>query len=213
MGERRMSKVKGRKPRRWVDPRLFLGALLVASSIVGVVAVLVVGNRTEVAYAASSTIAPGQLITVGDLVAVEVALGSSAAAYLSVETAPAGDFIVTQAVQSGELVPRSAIGDPDSSRSSVIIEIAGGLPAELGAGSAVELWSSLESSPGTYGAPALTSANAIVARILPQEGTLSSSQVDRVELLVPKPEVPALLAVINNDARLALIPIFLEKGR
>lgn len=208
-----MSKVKGWKPRRWVDPRLFLGALLVASSIVGVVAVLVVGNRTEVAYAASSTIAPGQLITVGDLVAVEVALGSSAAAYLSVETAPAGDFIVTQAVQSGELVPRSAIGDPDSSRSSVIIEIAGGLPAELGAGSAVELWSSLESSPGTYGAPALTSANAIVARILPQEGTLSSSQIDRVELLVPKPEVPALLAVINNDARLALIPIFLEKGR
>lgn len=212
MGERRMSAVKGRKPRRWVDPRLLLGALLVASSVLGVVAVLVVGNRTEVAYAASSTIAPGQLVTLGDLVALEVTLGSSAEAYLSAETAPAGEFIVTQAVQAGELVPRSAIGDADSSRSSVIIEITGGLPTELGAGSAVELWASQESSPGSYGAPVMASANAIVARILPREGTLSSSQVDRVELLLPKPEIPALLAVINNDARLALVPVFLEQG-
>lgn len=213
MGEWCMSVIKGRKPRRWVDPRLFLGAVLVVASVLGVVAVLVAGNRTELAYAASATIAPGQLITVDDLVAVEVALGASAEAYLSAETVPSDSFIVTQAVQSGELVPRSAIGDADSSRSSVIVEVSGGLPTELGPGSAVELWSSQETSPGTYGAPVLTSASAVVAKILPREGTLSSSQVDRVELLLPKSEIPALLAVISNDSRLALIPVYLEKGQ
>ncbi|PPF45888.1 hypothetical protein C5B85_04270 [Pseudoclavibacter sp. AY1F1] len=196
-----------------MDPRLFLGALLVAASVLGVVGVLVTGNRMEIAYAASSTLAPGQLVTVDDLVAVEVALGTSREAYLGAETAPTGDFIVTQTVQAGELVPRSAIGNADSSRSSVIVEVSGGLPTELGSGSAVELWSSQETAPGTYGAPVLTSANAVVAKILPREGSLSSSQADRVELLLPKSEIPALLAVINNDSRLALIPVYLEKGQ
>lgn len=206
-----MSVSKTRKPRRWVDPRLFIGVLLVAVSVLGVVGVLVLGNRTEVAYAASATIAPGQLVTVDDLVAVEVSLGSSTEAYLSVETVPAGEFLVTQAVQAGELVPRSAIGEADTTRSSVVVEISGGLPSELGAGSAVEIWSSQETAPGTYGAPVLTSANAVVSKILPKEGALSSSQADRVELLLPKSEIPGLLAVTNNDSRLALIPVFVDK--
>ncbi|WP_424467362.1 hypothetical protein [Pseudoclavibacter helvolus] len=208
-----MSVTKTRRPRRWVDPRLFLGAILVVASVLGVVGVLVIGNRTEIAYAAASTIAPGQKITLGDLVAVEVALGASADAYLTAETAPAGDFIVMQAVQSGELVPRSVLGDADASRSTVIVEVSGGLPTELGSGSAVELWSSQETTPGTYGAPVLTSAHAVVSKILPSEGSLSSMREERVELLVPKVEIPALLAVINNDSRLALIPVFTEQGQ
>ncbi|GAB3301921.1 hypothetical protein [Pseudoclavibacter terrae] len=208
-----MSVSRARKPRRWVDPRLFLGVFLVIASVLGVVGVLVAGNRTEIAYAAASTIAPGQLITVDELVAVEVVLGSSIEAYVSTETVPNGEFLVTQAVQAGELLPKSALGDADSSRSSVVVEVSGGLPTELGAGSAVELWSSQESAPGTYGAPVLTSSNAIVAKILPREGALSASQADRVELLLPKAEIPALLAAISNDSRLALVPVFREKGQ
>lgn len=205
-----MTVTNARKPRRWVDPRVVIGVLLVAVSVLGVVGVLVVGNRTSLAYAAASTIAPGTVLTVDDLVAVEVGLGASAGAYLDVETAPQSEFVVTQAVQSGELVPRSLIGAADASRTSVVVEIAGGLPTELGAGGAVELWSSQETSPGTYGAPVLISASAVVAKILPQEGALSRSQADRVELLLPKSEIPTLLAVISNDARVALVPVFLE---
>ncbi|PPF80793.1 hypothetical protein C5E07_02475 [Pseudoclavibacter sp. RFBJ3] len=204
-----MTVTKARKPRRWIDPRVVIGVLLVAVSVLGVVGVLVVGNRTSIAYAAASTIAPGAVLTVDDLVPVEVGLGASTGAYLGSETVPQGEFVVTQAVQSGELVPRSLIGVADPSRTSIIVEIAGGLPTELAAGAAVELWSSQESSPGTYGAPVLISASAVVAKILPREGALSRSQADRVELLLPKSEIPTLLAVISNDARVALVPVFL----
>ena len=94
----------------WGDARFFLGILLVVASVAGVWFVVAASRQTVPAFAASRTIVPGEAVSSDDLRLVDVSLGQLGDAYLAPD-ALADGLVATRTIESGELVPESAVGE------------------------------------------------------------------------------------------------------
>lgn len=128
----------------WRDPRLWLGVMLVAGSVVAGARILSSADETVAVWAVERDVLPGETLAADDLMARQVrfAGGADAERYeLVVSGVPAGGR-VTRAIGAGELVPRSALG---VSLETGVIEVPitvdpGQLPPSVGAGSIVNIW-------------------------------------------------------------------------
>ena len=124
----------------WGDARFFLGILLVVASVAGVWFVVSAARQTAPAFAANRTIVPGEAISGDDLRLVDVSLGQVGDAYLQPD-ALADGLVATRTIESGELVPQSAVGDAAAVRTtSVVLRSAVDVPGSVRAGSVVEVW-------------------------------------------------------------------------
>jgi hypothetical protein len=129
--------------RRWRDPRLLLGLVLVAVSVlVGARLVSPADAHTQV-WSTTRALPVGWRLQRGDLELHEVRFGTSADAghYLAARESPAGG-VLSRALGSGELVPRGALA---SSQRSALVEVPLGLepaaaPADLAVGDRVDVW-------------------------------------------------------------------------
>ena len=129
-----------RRP-RWKDPRLIVGiVLVVASVLMGALLVSRLSETTPV-LVTRSPIAPGDSIDASDLVVAEVRLGDQTDLYAgNVDAIPEG-AVATRAVQEGELLPMSAIGQADEvPLRPVVIPVAATVAESVAPGSTVELW-------------------------------------------------------------------------
>jgi hypothetical protein len=202
-----------RPPRRafWGDARFFLGILLVVASVAGVWLVVASARQTVPVYAAARTIVPGEVIAPGDLRVVDVALGSVADTYLS-----ADEFgeaaVATRTIAAGELVPVGAIGSADSTRTtSVVVRSTVDVPASVGAGSVVEVWSAPPLEQGEYDEPRILVADATVVSVTRDDSMIGGGAA-ALELVVPRSDVAAILAAMADEAALSVVPTMGESS-
>lgn len=189
------------------DARLIIGVLLVIASVVGVVAVVAGANRTVQVYAASGAIASGEVLTDDRLALVEVHANDAVGYYLTPETKPEGELIATRPIGAGEYIPRSAIGAADESFATVVVPISGSVPAGIGPGVAVTLWSSVPGEqPGTFTTPQALVQQAEVVRIVERDQVIATGEVE-LELRVPANQVASVLGDATNGARMHVVPL------
>ncbi|WP_136023838.1 SAF domain-containing protein [Microbacterium sp. K27] len=196
-------------PRRafWGDVRFLVGIALVALSIAGVWLIVSASDHAVPALQATRTIAQGEELTSSDFQVVDVGLGSLADDYLGPEDVRPGS-VAARTLQSGELVPTSALTDADSSRSTtVVIQSSTGIPEGVEAGTVVEIWQAPPLDEGrSYDVPRILVADVIVHDVLDQEGVLADTG-SQLEVVIDRADVADVLAATTGGAALSVVPV------
>lgn len=185
------------------DPRLLIGVLLVVASVAGVVAIVTASDRTRDVYVAAGPLAPGDLVTPGDLEVQSVALGAVAERYLAPGDVPSAGVVVARPIGAGELVASSAVGSRDGvTLTAVVVETNGLLPESVRPGAAVDVWS----AGAVDDAPRVLVTDATVVRLVTDDALVSTGEVTAIELLVPRSRISRVLAARAADVALAVVP-------
>jgi hypothetical protein len=195
----------------WRDTRLLIGLLIVLVSIALGARAVAAADDTIPMYAAAGTLVTGRALSASDLVVVRVRLGSGAANYLRAQSPPPAGATVLRAVGAGELVPVSAIGSASSVQvRPVTVPVEGALPAGLGVGDRVDVWSSERDPAGggsTYRPPVRVAGGAEVSAVRRPDSGLSLTQGASVQVLLESAALPRVLDAVANSARIALVPV------
>jgi hypothetical protein len=135
--------LRGHRP-AWRDPRLWVGILLVAGSVVLGARVLAAADDTVQVWAAAGDLGAGQRIRADDLVAerVRFADADALAGYFTVDDELPADLQLLRGVAAGELLPRAAVGsaaDSDLVQVPIAVE-ADQVPGSVGTGSVVDVY-------------------------------------------------------------------------
>lgn len=106
----------------WRDPRLWIGVVLVAGSVVAGARLLAAADDTVQVWSAATDLGAGDRLTEDDLVATRVRFADAAAlaGYLTVEAELPADLRLLHGLAAGELVPRAALG---SSADTGLVEV------------------------------------------------------------------------------------------
>jgi len=205
----------------WRDPRLGVGVLLVAAAVaLGTWAVRDAAATVQV-YAAGEALTPGDAVDADALSVREVRLGEDEDLYHLVADGVPDGAVVTRTVGAGELVPRSAVGDAAAvDLRPVVVPLGLAVPADLAAGAVVDLWlappAPIGGGVGQPAAaapePALLAAELVVAEVVEDDSMLSGTTGTSVELLVPRLDLPDVLAALSTDGQLVAVPTFVGAG-
>ena len=197
-----------RRP-RWKDPRLIVGIVLVlASVLMGSLLVSRLSETTPV-LVTRSPLAPGDPIRPESLSAVEIRLGEQVGAYVgSIDAIPDG-AVATRAVDAGELLPISALGQSaDVPLRPVVIPVESTVAESVVIGATVELWhtsSGPSQGEGDRASARMLVPDAVVRRI--DEGSSLGMRSMAVEVLVPAADLASVLEVLGEDGRLDVIGV------
>ena len=197
----------------WRDSRLVAGVVLVLLSMVIGGKVVATAGDTVPMYAAAASLEPGQPVTQSDVKRVDVQLGGDRNSYVAADHDIAPGTFALREVRPGELVPRSALGPKAKvNLKPVTLPVDSGAAAALDAGSIVDVWVNprdLSSASKKYGKPAKTLEAAVVVRKPdPGGGGLGVvSGATAVQIMVPEARVQALIAAVDSDARITLVPV------
>jgi hypothetical protein len=215
MPQQRQSRPASAKRRAfWFDPRFAIGLVLVVLSVAGVVAIVATSDSSITVMAARTAIAPGQRVSVHDLVATRVRVGRSDRLYLAPADVPADGMVVTRTIAAGELIPASAVGGiAGEQRTSVVLALTSRLPQSVGAGSRLDIWAAQAASNGMFDAPTVIVSSAVVVRLVEDSGILRSDTGSSVELLIPRSDVATVLESVANGAAVSAVPLDLPLGR
>ena len=195
-----------RRP-RWKDPRLIVGIVLVlASVLMGSLLISRLSETTPV-LVARSPLVPGDPIRPESLSTVEIRLGEQVGAYVgSIDAIPDG-AVTTRAVDAGELLPISALGQSaDVPLRPVVIPVDSAVAESVVIGATVELWhTSPGPSQGDRASARMLVPDAVVRRI--DEGSSLGMRSMAVEVLVPAADLASVLEVLGEDGRLDVIGV------
>lgn len=201
------------KTKRWLDPRLLIGALLVTVSIASVAFVMSATNRTTEVWAVADTVVPGDTLTADNVVLARVQLDTAQDLYHSREASPIGQ-VVTRSLEAGELIPVSAVTDSAlAERSRIVITVDGPLPDGVARGAVVDVWSAEPLEGSSFATPRVLVDDAVVAAVHTNDSLIASSSTLQVELLVPVTETAALLHAMAGGHVLHLVPDTPEESR
>jgi hypothetical protein len=196
--------LRGHRP-GWRDPRLWIGIVLVAASVVVGARVLAAADDTVQVWAAADDLGAGQRVEADDLVAqrVRFADADALAGYFTVDDELPADLELTRSVGAGELLPRQAVGTPDQSG---LVEVPVAVEPELvppsvGPGDVVDVYvvaplsadTDAEQQPLPEG-PALTAATVVDAPEL--ASSFGTSGRRQLVLAVPAQDAPAFFALL-----------------
>jgi hypothetical protein len=205
------------RPPRWLDLRLVLGVLLVLGSVLLGARVVGAADATVPVWAVAGDLAAGTQLTSGDLVAVEVRLDAAAGAYLATSTRPEGATLA-RAVRSGELLPRSALEEPEELVQVALPVQAGFVPPGLARGQLVDVYAVADPAAG-----AVASADGSVTAVVEQapvqalsgrgDGVLSSPTTSvQVVVSVPVDEADDVLASIGGRPLVVVVHGSVDTG-
>ena len=135
----------------WRDPRLWVGVLIVAGSVVAGARVLAAADDSVSVWAAARDLGAGDTVTAADLVVRRVRFTSSTdlGRYVSADAAvPAGTLLV-RGIGAGELLPRTALGAAGTQGllQLPVAVAADQVPPSVSAGSMVDVY--LVPAPGS----------------------------------------------------------------
>ena len=193
----------------WRDPRLWIGIALVAVSVV--VGARVVGGADETVsmWALRTDKAPGDVISVDDLVATRVRFADpdDADRYFPAGAGlPATRYLV-RGVGRGELLPRAGLGASAQGLVQVSVALPGQLvPPTVRTGSRVDLWFSPRREGDSEKARRLVE-DVVVVQAPSAEGQFTGASTDRqVVLSVPDrgDDVAAVLSA-SGSGQLMLV--------
>lgn len=202
-----MSKLARSRRAVWGDARFLIGIAVVALSIGGVWAVVSSSGTTTPVLQATRTIALGEALVSGDFQVVEVGLGTVTDRYLAPQELRPGQ-VASRTLFEGELLASSAAEDAGANRTTtIVVESSTGIPAEVAAGSVIELW---HSPPivdgGSQGPPRILVADAVVTSVTKREGMLAAEGTT-AEVVIDRADVPEVLAAITGGSVLSVVPI------
>ena len=195
------------KSKRWLDPRLLIGVVLVAASIASVAVVVTQSNRAIEVWVASGPVGAGETLEAQDVALARVQL-ESADLYHQHNASPVG-MVVTQSLVAGELIPRSAVVDEAiAATAQITVPIPATSAANFGRGDVVDVWSAApaEDRSTGYRSPQILVDNAVIVAVHQPEGLLSTSNDVQVELLIPVGDTTAALDAVTNRHALHLVP-------
>ena len=201
-----------RKP-SWRDTRLVVGLVLVLLSMAIGAKVVAAADDTIPMYAAAASLVPGQPVTQSDVKRVDVQLGANRNRYVAADHDIAPGTFALRAVRPGELLPSSALGtSADINLKPVSVPVDEGAAAQLAAGSIVDVWVNAKdptSATEKYGKPVKTLEGAPVASTpdVSGGGLGGASGTTAVQIMVPEAGVQALIAAIDQGARITLVPV------
>jgi len=195
----------------WRDTRLLVGVLLVLASVAIGARVIAAADDTAPVYAARTTLPAGTQVRPDMLDVVRVQLGAAAARYLAAGTRLPAGRVLLRSVGAGELIPRSAVGEPSALRRRPVgIPVDGAVPAGLARGGLVDVWASprlRQADAGAFGPPRRLAAGAEVYEVSASTGALAASGTTTVQVLLGEQELAAVLDAIANGARTAVVPV------
>lgn len=189
----------------WRDPRLWIGLLIVAVSVVVGARVLAAADDTVAVWAVSADAGPGAELTAGDLVAHRVRFADEAddASYFAVDDELPPRMLLVRGVGAGELLPRAAVGAADQAGDTVDLPLAVDpdlVPSSVGSGSVVDVY--LVSKPGkrqtsaTSAPPALSEVTVVDAPN-PESGFGASSGRRQLVVSVSSADAASFLAALG----------------
>lgn len=195
---------RGHRP-AWRDPRLWVGVVLVAASVVVGARVMAAADDTVQVWAVADDVGAGQQVEPDDLVAqrVRFADADALAGYFSVDDELPADLELTRSVGAGELLPRAAVGTAaESGLVEVPVAVEPELVPDVGAGDVVDVYvvaplSAEAQDPGAAPlpeGPALTGATVVAAPDL--AGSFGTSGKRQLVLAVPEADAPAFFALL-----------------
>jgi hypothetical protein len=188
------------RPPRWLDLRLVLGVVLVLGSVLLGARVLTAADATVPVWSVSGDLAAGTELGPGDIVAVEVRLGDAAGAYLSTGADPAGRTLA-RAVRAGELLPRSALEEPQDLVQVALPVQAGYVPPGLVRGQVVDVYGVSDPAGTATGQGVVPVVRAATVQAVSgrAEGALSTATTTvQVVVAVPAAEAPTVLGAIGG---------------
>ncbi|MBB6626882.1 hypothetical protein H5V45_06065 [Nocardioides sp. KIGAM211] len=181
----------------WRDPRLWVGVLLVAVSVVAGAKLVGSADDTVAVWAAAGDLGAGDLVGADDLVATRVRFGDAGAldGYFTVDDELPADLELTRGIGAGELLPRAAVGtagESDTLQVPLAVD-AEQVPGSVQSGSVVDVYLVPSSAGGKAGRgatsePALAAVTVVDAPAL-DEGFAATGKRQLV------------LAVADADAR------------
>jgi hypothetical protein len=182
----------------WRDPRLWVGMVLVAGSVVAGSAVMGSADDSTAVWAAARDLGPGEVLRASDLEATQVRFADAgdAARYLPVSEALPEDITLLRGVGTGELVAEAALGR--GADDSVVVPVAvhpEHVPPGVGAGSRVDVWVVGEGAQDAPRAKVVLEDVAVVA-IPDTAESFAASTSRQVVLAVPGDEGRALAVLL-----------------
>ena len=191
----------------WGDIRFLIGIALVILSIAGVWLIVSSARQTTPILQAERTIAQGEALVSDDFRVVEVSLGAVVDGYLAPQDLQPG-MVAARTLSDGELVPVTAAGDAQSSRTtSIVIESSVGIPESVKVGTPVELWFAPPVADGEgFDAPRILVADVVVASI-PEADDVLAQRSAALELVIDRADVADVLAAITSGAALSIVPL------
>lgn len=128
----------------WRDPRLWIGVVIVAASVLVGARVLAAADDTISVWALEADAGAGDLITDDDLVTqrIRFADGADRDRYFTVGDELPADLRLLRGLGQGELLPRAAVGSSDDSDTvEISLEVSPGLvPTSVAPGSVVDVY-------------------------------------------------------------------------
>jgi hypothetical protein len=130
--------------RSWRDPRLVVGIVIVAVSVLLGSRLLASADDTVAVWSVAGDLPAGSVLSTADLERVDMRFGTPEVAgrYLPADVALPGGSVLTRHVVAGELLPRGAVGTGEAADlMEVPIAVAAeAVPATLRAGEVVDVW-------------------------------------------------------------------------
>lgn len=200
-------------PPSWKDSRLLLGVLLVLGSVVlGATAVGAADDRVGV-WAAREDMTPGDPVRAGDLVRIDVQLGTTADKYLVTDRDIPDGAVLDRSLRPGELVPRSALVTPgDLEYLPTPIHVEPVYLAGLTKGSRVRVYAAEPLTSEERQAGEQPTYVQVVDRAtvhsLPEESSTvvgGSRSVSSVQLLIAEDDVERVLSLDSADSPLKIV--------
>lgn len=141
--------------RGWRDPRLWLGVLLIAGSVVLGARLLAAADDTVTVWGMAADRGSGTPVAADDLEVQRVRFtdGAALAHYFPADQPVPEDLVLTRAVGAGELLARSAVGAAgDVPELEVPLAVdPQRVPPDVGTGSVVDVWVTGSDRPALSG--------------------------------------------------------------
>lgn len=178
--------------------RTLLGVTLVVSSVAVVGFVSSDRSDTQLVVAAKNALVVGQLLSVDDVIEVRVPSTASFDLYFTRADLTPGSYPV-RSLEAGELIPRSAVVTEKPDDDAVVtLELRVGSPAWLRSGVVAELWVSPHGANNSFAPPFVVSPEVVVVAVSREDGFAADQTASRVDVLVPRRHLPAVLHALAN---------------
>lgn len=187
--------------------RSALGGVMVVGSVVGVFHTLEGSNETMTVLVAATPLVPGARVSEGDVNAVSVPLHTVFDGAL-MPSDLTGAMFVTRPVPQGQVVSRESISRvAPNDDTTVTLELAIGRPVWLRAGAVAELWVSPPQGANGFGSPFVVSPSVVVTSVSSDDGFAADALSARVDVLVPRRDLPSVVHALANGFFIALTPV------
>lgn len=181
----------------WFDTRLVAGVLLVIVSVVIGAVVVARADSTRRVWAVRNNLAPGTVLTSGDIKAEKVRLPDRALYYPTGSDAakdnPVGKTLTRQLL-AGELLPRSAI-EVTRAATTLTVPLTSGQAPRIARGQLIELWLSSKACQASVVLPSV----AVQDVQTNGSGAFGTSSAENVVIRVPTDQAARVVTALGLD--------------